>query len=282
MTRRFESVTGHALALHEVSAAAPWCEVVFLHGWGDHGARYLSLMQWLADRGVSCLAPDLVGHGVSPGPRARVHDFDVLIRDVRRLIENEARTARPVLWGHSMGGAVAAHVALRFPERVGGVVFDSGALAVNRRIPWWKRLASRALGAALPTLSVGRLKEAAHMTASPEGQQRYLDDALIWHGSIDAGTGRSLLLANEWIERNRDQMRVPFVALMGTEDPLVSLEGPRRLRQASSVPAEVIELDGLRHDLLSELGPEGLARLVEPWLRSTVRPAKDASAGGPS
>jgi alpha-beta hydrolase superfamily lysophospholipase len=79
--------------------------------------------------------------------------------------------------------------AIRYPEQLSGVVFNSGALAVNRAFPWFKRAAARVLGRVVPTLGVGALQHARHMARGDAAQARYLDDPSIHHGGINAGTG---------------------------------------------------------------------------------------------
>src|SRR3954447_18862091 len=77
--------------------------IVFLHGWGDHGGHYAGLAKQLSARGFSCWAPDFYGHGLSPGPRAKVHDFKGLVDDLQAFLESLQLGSPTFLCGHSMG-----------------------------------------------------------------------------------------------------------------------------------------------------------------------------------
>ncbi|MCJ7512283.1 MAG: alpha/beta hydrolase [Anaerolineales bacterium] len=78
------------------------------------------------------LAPDLPGHGASPGPAA-----GSIVESATRLREwMSGLVSEPaILVGHSMGSAISLEFALRWPEQVAGLVLiGSGTrLPVN---PW--------------------------------------------------------------------------------------------------------------------------------------------------
>jgi alpha-beta hydrolase superfamily lysophospholipase len=270
-TTHFASPVHGTLSARVWPAREPRGALVFLHGWGDHAGRYAELARPLAEAGFSCFAPDFAGHGLSPGPRARVHAFEPLVQDLRSFLTQRVRCSPVFLCGHSMGGTLAAHYAIRFPEELAGVIFSSAALAVNRSIPWLKRAAAWSLGGLAPRVSVGLLKHPHHMAGSAAAQAQYERDPLIHHGPIDAGTGRCLLLANRWLERHRRALRSPFLALQGDADELVCPRGPHALARAAPGPGSVMTFAGRRHDLLLELGAQALSALMLAWLAQQVR-----------
>lgn len=89
--------------------------VVFLHGAGfDHTAWALH-DRWFAHHGFAVLAPDLPGHGRSPGPPlpsiGEMADWAIALLDA-------AGVDRAKLVGHSMGSLIALEAAARHPGRV--------------------------------------------------------------------------------------------------------------------------------------------------------------------
>lgn len=89
--------------------------IVFIHGAAfDH-----SVWQWqsrsLAHHGFTVLAPDLPGHGRSPGA-ARVTIADMA--DWIAALMDAASLPEAAVVGHSMGSLVALETALRHPKRV--------------------------------------------------------------------------------------------------------------------------------------------------------------------
>jgi 3-oxoadipate enol-lactonase len=90
--------------------------VVLLHGFCQSSAYWAPTADRLAAAGIRSLVPDLPGFGASagePGPytMAGLADWLARLLDARGL-------ARVALVGGSMGGVVAQHFALRYPDRV--------------------------------------------------------------------------------------------------------------------------------------------------------------------
>src|SRR5438445_2884885 len=84
--------------------------IVMLHGFTNTGASWDPVIAALGERYRS-LAPDLRGHGMA-GDRIPV-TLEAVLGDVAALTEGEL-----VLAGYSMGGRIALHAALAWPERV--------------------------------------------------------------------------------------------------------------------------------------------------------------------
>jgi len=99
--------------------------VVLLHGYGE------SLMSWRAlfdelSHHADVTAVDLPGFGLSSKPE-HGYSADSMALSVLRLLD-QLGLARAVLVGHSLGGAVAAAVAVQAPERILGLVLVDPAL----------------------------------------------------------------------------------------------------------------------------------------------------------
>jgi pimeloyl-ACP methyl ester carboxylesterase len=104
------TVAGASTAVLTAGAGTP---VVLLHGAGEFAAVWLRVLPELA-RGHRVVAPDLPGHGAS-GP---VGDVLGWLSD---LIDRTCQQP-PVLVGHGLGGAVAASLASRQPNRFAALV----------------------------------------------------------------------------------------------------------------------------------------------------------------
>lgn len=94
--------------------------ILLLHGLGVYGVSWAYQVQALSQAGYASLSPDLPGFGMSP---AVGHWWSVESAgaEMVRLLDRE-KIERTVLCGLSMGGAVALHIALTYPDRVNGLV----------------------------------------------------------------------------------------------------------------------------------------------------------------
>lgn len=267
----FTSSTRQPLAYRQFNPASsgqkPRGQVVLLHGWGDHGGRYIELTQALWAAGFTVFIPDFAGHGLSPGARAQVHDFQQLVADLGAFLTHINPQERLFLCGHSMGGCLAFHFALLHPDRLHGVIFNSAALTINPKISALKRLIAKNLGSLWPSLPVSYLKNAMMMSQLPAEQRAYDEDTLLYHGKIDAGSGKALMLANHWVNLNMAQMTTPFLALQGDEDVLVNPQGPELLMEKAPVADKTLQrFQGMRHDLLHEPVKMAVIASIVEWL----------------
>ena len=183
--------------------------VVFVHGaGGDHTVWGRQIVSLRGRAGI--LAMDLPGHGRSG--RAAEHTIPRLAAILLETISG-AGLHRPILVGHSMGGAVVLQAALDAQAALSGVVLvDSGArLAVSPRI---LQLLERDPAGALRGIA-----RAAYAEGAPAEMIRQGEEAL-------AHCGADILLAdfracNEFDVRNRvAELHLPLLAICGSEDRL--------------------------------------------------------------
>lgn len=114
------------LNVHRFGPPGP-ARVLMLHGLTGHGRRWRSLAEnHLAD--VTVLAPDLIGHGRST--YAAPWSIDANTAALADLVS--AESAGPMLVvGHSLGSAVALHLAAQYPELVAGLALLDPAVALD-------------------------------------------------------------------------------------------------------------------------------------------------------
>ncbi len=91
--------------------------VVLVHGLGCSAYTFHRNMPALSEAGFRAIAVDLKGHGLSDKPLASeeytIESLVVHLRDILDVLGLE----RPALAGHSLGGSLIYHFAVRYPER---------------------------------------------------------------------------------------------------------------------------------------------------------------------
>jgi pimeloyl-ACP methyl ester carboxylesterase len=106
------------MAYMDVAAAKPnGRTVVLLHGKNFSGAYWAETIKALAAEGHRVVAPDQIGFGKSSKPASYQFSFQALAANTRALLDSIG-VRNFVLVGHSMGGMLAARMALMYPERV--------------------------------------------------------------------------------------------------------------------------------------------------------------------
>ena len=102
---------------------------------------------------------DCRGHGRSTGRRGHVRRFSDFLDDLHAVIESAREVdgaASPiVLVGHSHGATVALRYALEPRTRISALVAVAPWLALRLKIPAWKLMFARVVGAVWPTIALG-------------------------------------------------------------------------------------------------------------------------------
>ena len=112
--------------------------VVFLHGLGASMYAWRKNLAAVAAAGFRVIALDNRGFGLSDKPAAP-YDNAAYARLAIALMDS-LRLTDAVLVGHSMGGAIAAQVAIEYPRRVRGLVLV-GSAGLGARDPLLFRMA---------------------------------------------------------------------------------------------------------------------------------------------
>ncbi|NTU81758.1 MAG: alpha/beta hydrolase [Chloroflexales bacterium] len=113
-----------ALNMSYLRAGESGPPVVMLHGWGAFKELWWSTLRGMG-RDHRCFALDFPGHGDSPIGHADTIDG---LADAVGAFCDELGLREIVLMGHSMGGAVAAELALRRPTLVWRLVLVDAAI----------------------------------------------------------------------------------------------------------------------------------------------------------
>jgi carboxylesterase len=114
--------------------------VLLIHGFSGSPGALRRIGEWLAARGHAVVCPRLPGHGTAWRNLGRTRWQDWINEATRALKDLDPRVDTLVAFGLSFGGAMAIHLAARYPDAVDGVVL------VN---PWLKE---RPVAAMAPVL----------------------------------------------------------------------------------------------------------------------------------
>jgi len=112
--------------------------IFLLHDVGQYHGRYLSFINWTRNRhpGISFVAMDFVGHGLSSGTRGHVKKFESLVDDVFFLLNHTDKNVDEVdnveqwmILGQGLGGLVALDLINRYQEviekKISGLILSN-------------------------------------------------------------------------------------------------------------------------------------------------------------
>ena len=255
---------------------APLGTVLLAHGYAEHSGRYAHLCSALTRAGYDVAYYDHAGHGISEGPRARV-DVGALIRDfgdARRETLAHARTPDLFLFGHSMGGIIAAAPTILDPTRLRGTVLSAPAL---RPLPHVSPSRARRLvpiARLRPGLVVAKGAsdmEVSPLSRDPQVQRDFDADPLNYVGGVPILTGATMIIQGDEVLTRASRLRTPTLVIHGSNDQMADLRGSRdfvRAARAANPDADIHLriVDGAYHELLNEPEGPGLMRDIVIWL----------------
>ena len=248
-------------------AEAPRASVVLAHGVSEHSGRYAHVAAGLNRRGYSLWALDHRGHGLSGGRRVFVERFEDFTDDLDSLIDlaaEELPGKKPVLFGHSMGGAVAIGYAIRHPEKIAALVLSNPVATIE--MARGTVLVGRLLSRVAPKLGVYSV-DADGVSRDPEEVRKYVEDPLNFHGKIPARTVAELGHEVATFPERVAAITMPVLILYSKSDPIVAPTGSEML--AERVGAKDVTLrnwEGLRHEILNEPEKETVIAEIADWL----------------
>jgi acylglycerol lipase len=260
------------LARHWVPTQTQRGVLVIMHGLKDHSARYADFAREAAGRGYAVYAFDLRGHGRSAGPRVAPDDWNDYVDDLDRflaLVQAREPGSPIFLFGHSMGGAIAARTAEVHQPRLAGLILSGPALAIDAPpllIPF-----TRIAPPDFPALKLDNRD----FSSDPSAAAAMARDPLISQPPGPASTAAGLVEGIHQIWTHIDHLTMPLLALHGTADRLTAPAGSRMLVDTAPAADKSLHIyNGLFHDLIHE--PKGAE------VRADILAWLDAHTGGPA
>lgn len=250
----------------------PRGQLVAVHGIGGHSGQHRKLAEALVPAGWAVWAPDLPGHGLSPGPRGWVDAWEHLGAAAAATLARAAAETPipPVLLGHSLGGAVCLELLLRQPELAAGLqglVLTNPALDAAGVAPW-RVLVARLLAQLWPRFSLDTGIDMATASRDPAVVERLRHDPLR-HSRCSVRLGAGFLAAAATATQRAGEVTLPLLVQQSGADTVTAPAAAERFFRAAGSTDKTWRLyPQSRHELFDDLDrDQALADLVQ-WLQS--------------
>ena len=234
--------------------------LVFVHGWGSSHKFWKHALSAFSPR-YWCVAPDLVGFGISEKPR---RDYSVEAYAVWLGKFLDALGRREVtLVGHSMGGAISLLFALEHPERVTRLAVVNPLIQGSTAFSFRTRLLTLP-GVRGLIYALGHVRPIRRWIAKDFSYVARLDDEIVddvVRGTFQSTTESLNSLARTDLVPRLGALSVPTLAI-GTDEDRIILG-----RQHELIPtAEKVLIPHTGHIPMLER-PEEFNRVLDEFLR---------------
>lgn len=249
----------------------PRAVVVICHGVNSHGGQYLWPAAQFAQAGLVPYALDLRGRGKSDGERFYVDSIADYVADVAATV-TLAKARNPglpvFLLGHSAGGVVSCSYALDHQTELAGLVCESFAFQVPA--PAIALSLLKGLSRLAPRLPALKLRNE-DFSRDPIAVRILNGDPLTQGEVQPAKTVAALVRANDRLRREFPRIRLPVLILHGTADKATMAAGSRFFHDTAGSPDKTLKLyDGHYHDLLNDVGKEGVLADIRDWIEARI------------
>jgi acylglycerol lipase len=248
-------------------STTPRAVVVICHGVNSHGGQYVWAAEQLVAAGCAVYALDLRGRGKSEGERFYVENVADYVSDVAGTIgiAKSRDPGRPIfLLGHSAGGVVSSVYTLEHQAELTGFICESFAFQVPA--PGFALSAIKALSHIAPRLPVLKLKNE-DFSRDPAAVEALNNDPLIAHEVQPAITVAALVRADERLREEFPRITLPILIMHGTDDRATVCHGSQFFYDTAGSADKTLKLyEGHYHDLLNDVGKEGVIADITAWI----------------
>lgn len=254
---------------------SPKAGLLLIHGLGEHSGRYAPLVDWLVAEGIAVFTFDGRGHGrsVEGKPDAYFASFRDYLEDIDALFGKVLAYLPGLpafLYGHSMGGGMAAGYVIRYQPQAAGVILSSPAIKEAENTSKLLIAVSGLISKWLPRLKALKL-DATQISRIPEEVQAYLSDPLNYTQAIPARTAHEVYQLMQVIQADAASFELPVLVVHGTEDGLTNPKGSELFIQKAQSEDKTLRLfPGGYHELIHDHDREELIQTVVDWVKERL------------
>ena len=274
MSTTFQLATSDGLHLSGISYT-PTGEmkgvVVLLHGMGEHFGRYKHVADFFSTIKYATAGMDHRGHGNSGGKKGHTSSYDQLMNDID-LLMNKTKEMFPgkpiVLYGHSMGGNLAANYAIRKKPSLKGLILTGPYFRLAFNPPAWKVKLAKISAGIIPTLTqpIGLVVEA--ISRDPKVVETYKADSLV-HDKISSAFFVNVHSAGPYAIWHANELSMKTLAMHGTADRLTSSKATEEFANKNPQKVELKLWDGFYHEIHNEPEKQQVFDYIANWLSRT-------------
>ena len=245
--------------------------ILVAHGLGEHIARYNNLVNNVVPLGYAVYGLDHQGHGKSEGTRIFVDRFQTYLDDLKTfydMVRKDNPGKKVILYGHSMGGLIAAAYTLQHQTEIDGLVVSAPAIKAGESITPATITLARILSVVSPKLGVQAL-DSNFLSHDKAVVEAYDKDPLVYRGKITARLGSEMFSTMAKVEAQMPSITLPLLILQGSEDKLVNEAGARMLYEKAGSKDKTLKIyEGFYHEVHNEPGNARVFADIEAWLAS--------------
>ncbi|KAL0089710.1 Alpha/Beta hydrolase protein [Phycomyces blakesleeanus] len=243
-------------------AGKPVAQILMIHGFGEHIARYDEMFTFYAENGIESFGFDQRGWGETAAKSKEYgnnNGYMTALGDINAKIHKLKRPGVPLfLMGHSMGGGLVLNLLVKRDifdgvDLLQGVISSAPLVTLTTPVHPIKYIPLSMLSKVFPSFVIRAGLDPNGISQDKEQVKKYIEDPLI-HDYATLDTLRGFLEAGESLLVEGNKIDVPILFSHGTADPVNDYASTKKVYElASSKDKEMKSWEGLYHELHNEL-----------------------------
>jgi alpha-beta hydrolase superfamily lysophospholipase len=242
--------------------------IVLIHGMGEHFGRYQQLLTFFNSIGYAVIGMNLRGHGTSQGKRGHIDAYSQLMDDTDLLVKKAQELFKGlplIMYGHSLGGNIAANYVLRRKPALQGLIITSPYFKLAFEPPVWKVALSKIMAKILPALTLPTELELAALSRDQAVVDAYKNDPLV-HDKISAAFFVHVHAAATYPIDHAEELTIKTLIMHGLMDRITSYKGTAAFARNNPELVELKLWEGLYHEIHNEKEKQQVYDHIAGWL----------------
>ncbi|MCG8451728.1 MAG: lysophospholipase [Spirochaetales bacterium] len=257
---------------HYWGISSPKAALLIIHGFGEHGARYAPMAEYLNKRDIAVFAFDHRGHGLSEGKRGSIRSWEQYRLDIESAsgeLAQRCPNAPQFLLGHSLGGTMALDYIQKTQNKPRGAVVSAPALGKPGLSPVLLAI-GRLLSAVAPSFSMKTRLDSNGISRVPEECEKYRQDPLV-HDVACARLGTELTAVQNSIFAQAYALDVPLLLTYGSGDAIAPHEPIERFFEEAGGEDKVLQVfPEAFHEIHNDTIREDVFSLYANWMLARI------------
>lgn len=252
-------------------ANKPRAVLVLVHGFKSHSGYFTWAAEQFAAEGYAVYALDHRGRGRSEGDRFFAEHVSEYVNDVATFV-SLAKSREPGLpvfvLGHSAGGVISCVYTLEHQSEINGLICESFAYRVPA--PDFVLAVVKGISHLWPHAQVLKLPNEG-FSRDPKVVEAMNADPLLAGEVQPTSTVAAMVRADERLEQEFPQIKLPVLIVHGTEDIVTKPVGSELFYQAAGSEDKTLKLyEGHFHDLLSDTDKQLVVSDIVRWINGRI------------
>jgi len=248
----------------------PQYAMLLVHGLGEHCNRYKEdFADFYTSKGAVIYTFDLPGHGQSGGNRGHVRnggDFNTILENRLAQIKTDFPHLPVFIYGHSLGGLIAANFVLEKQPLIKGLILSAPAFDVNNPLPPLKVVVAKMMDKILPSIALDNGLDRTKLSKDKSVVEKYNNDPLV-HGLASARLGAFIIDKGSYIISNPQLLSIPALIMVGADEEIVSKTAIHDFCKATKMCEEKI-WDGMYHEIHNEKDKSMVFEYTLKWINN--------------